>query len=88
MHRFAVVGKFVLAAVLLSLGACSSLRASGSDEHMGCPHVEEYNDAELAAIQKALSALPDKNPLVFAMQDYEELRYEARLCRESAIKKN
>jgi len=88
MHRLVVVGRFAAVAALLALGACSGLTRSDPDAPMGCPHVEDYNEAELAAIQKALNALPDKNPLVFAMQDYEELRYEARLCRESAIKKN
>ena len=45
-----------------------------------CPRVVDYTDAQLTAIQQSINRLPKDDPLRGAMQDYENLRDDARYC--------
>ncbi len=67
-----------IAVALLLLAGCERPHYAPTQ----CPAVKPYSEAELAAIQKAIDALPANDPLRGAMQDYEELRDDARNCSE------
>jgi hypothetical protein len=66
-------------AFVIGLGGC----ADDAEGPGHCPQVRAYSPSEEKAITRAMQALPPDNPLFGAMQDYEELRDEARLCTHS-----
>jgi hypothetical protein len=74
MRRHAMVAAAAAALGILLMG-CASRHAA-----VQCPHVRQYNDAELDAIQKSIDSLAKNDPLRAAMHDYEDLRDEARSC--------
>jgi hypothetical protein len=73
LHR----GSFVIvAAVSVSIAGCSMSNRPVAQ----CPHVVKYSNAQLDAIQNSINHLPSKDPLRGAMQDYENLRDDSRVC--------
>ena len=65
-----------LAISSLALAGCSTTHRSA----VQCPQVVNYTDAQLDAIQRSINRLPKNDPLRGAMQDYEQLRDDARYC--------
>jgi hypothetical protein len=64
------------AALSFALGGC----ADSEHAKVQCPQVVTYTDAQLDAIQQSINRLPKNDPLRGAMQDYENLRDDARYC--------
>jgi hypothetical protein len=64
------------AAVVLSLAGCSLSHRPDPK----CPRVVKYSNPQLDAIQKSINRLPANDPLRGAMQDYENLRDDSRVC--------
>jgi hypothetical protein len=79
MPRNAIIGT-ALAASFLALAACAPPR-QGKIE---CPRIHEYSDTQLDAIQKSINALPQDDALRSAMQDYEDMRDDTRVCQAEA----
>jgi len=50
-----------------------------------CPTVAPYSRDFQAQAAAALDTLPDGHPLVVMLQDYAQLRDEARACRGQEI---
>ena len=64
------------AALSLSIAGCATARHPAAQ----CPQVVKYSDAQLDAIQKSINRLPPNDALRSAMQDYENLRDDSRVC--------
>ena len=70
----------LLAASCLGLASCAA-------PHQGkieCPKLVQYTDPQLDAIQASLNKLPPDDALRAAMQDYEDMRDDTRVCQAMA----
>jgi hypothetical protein len=74
--------------ILFALAGCAASDAGNSDagdasdaHAITCPQIKQYSEAQLNAIQKGINALAQDSPLRAAMQDYEDLRDDARVCQ-------
>lgn len=88
--------RFSLAAMLtvLAVAGCAAPDAGGTNGGMNgantniCPQIKQYSEAQLNAIQKGINALAQDSPLRSAMQDYEDLRDDARGCQAEVAHRN
>jgi hypothetical protein len=75
MTRVLCRAALVAVSLLLLAGCQKSLF-----QPVQCPQIKPYSDPQLDAIQRSINALPQNDPLRAAMQDYEDLRDDARVC--------
>ena len=82
-------------ATLFALAGCAASDAENPDSNDAsgahaiiCPQIKQYSEAQLNAIQKGINALAQDSPLRSAMQDYEDLRDDARVCQAEVAHKS
>ncbi|MGH6991312.1 MAG: hypothetical protein ACREFD_07660 [Stellaceae bacterium] len=69
-------GAVVVIALSVPIAGCSMWNRPVAQ----CPRIVKYSNAQLDAIQRSINRLPPKDSLRGAMQDYENLRDDSRVC--------